>query len=120
MSQLQLHVGLVSREICIKTDGGDDNSWTLLDARQDPCFSNGMIIGIFCSDTQMLLGISPVSYFQKVSETATLSKPFGKLNVMVCLDIKGQNNMQKSTTIELRTNADFKSVYADVAEDSRS
>ena len=78
MSQLQLHVGLVSREICIKTDGGDDNSGTLLDTRQDPCFSNRMIIGIFCSDTLVLLSISPVSYLQRVSETAKLSNPFGK------------------------------------------
>ena len=61
LSQLQLHVGLVSREICIKTDGGDDNSGTLLDTRQDPCSSNRMITGIFCSDTLVLLSISPVS-----------------------------------------------------------
>ena len=48
-----------------------------------------------------------------------VSNPFGKLNVMVCLDIKWQTNMWKSTTIELRTNADSKSVYADVAEASK-
>ena len=53
--------GLVSREICIKTDDGDDNSGTLLDTRQDPCFSIRMIIMIICSDTLVLLNISPVS-----------------------------------------------------------
>ena len=28
-----------------------------------------------------------------------LSNPFGKLNVMVCLDVKGQTNMWKSTRL---------------------
>ena len=86
-----------------------------VDIEQGPCFSITMIIGTFCWWVFLQYQLS---YFQRVSETAI--QPLRKIKcdgVFGCL--RAEQYVEKYT-IELRTNADSKSVYANVAEDSRS